>query len=394
MQIRSIVDFCDSVVPYTTNVRRHLHMYPELSGREYETARYVYTQLKSMGLKPSYCIGKTGVSAVLSSGNGPTVVLRADIDALPVAEQNTVFFKSKHDGVMHACGHDIHTATLIGAAKVLSDMKDQWSGKVVLLFQPSEEVEPGGADAMIREGLFPGDTKAVFGMHVSSEHPAGVIGIKEGACCSSVLTFDVRVIGKGGHGAKPEESIDPIVCASTMIMELQTLISRECSPLDPAVLTVGTISAGTKRNIIPDEAVFSGTIRTFETPVEKQLKMRVRDVLKGVARTHGASAEITFEKSYPAVHNDRALCKQAFDTMRKMSGKKMVLMRNKPTMGADDFAYFSQKKPGLYAFLGVRPSGKKSAPDIHSARFNPDELSLTYGVRYFAAMALDTLDVK
>ncbi len=377
MQIpRRIRDAVEKQFQAAVSLRRTLHANPELSGQEFETARLIHRELSSAGIRARYCVKKTGVVGYIKNGRGPSIVLRADTDALPVQEPLSLPYASRNKGVMHACGHDMHTAALVGAARALLLLKEVWRGTVTLLFQPSEEVEPGGALRIIEEGHFPRDAEAVFGMHVTADHTTGQVGIKVGDDYSGVLVFDVIVKGLGGHGATPEKTIDPIVCAASMIMELQTLISRESPPFEPAVLTVGSIHAGTKRNVIPDEARFYGTIRTFSDRLQEQLLERVRDLLQAIARSFRARVDVRFEKSYPSGFNDAALSDRMRKSFAKLLGEKNVIDRPHPVMFSEDFAYYQRKTPGLYAHLGVRPSSKRQMPNIHSAHFLPDEKAL------------------
>lgn len=381
----------DQIYGDAVSLRRHLHANPELSGSEHKTARRIYDLLAAAGFSPRLCVEKTGVAVELTHGEGPTVVLRADTDALPITEKTGLPYKSIVPGVMHACGHDMHSACLFGAVNVLHRLRERWKGRIVCLFQPSEEVEPGGAARMIDEEVFPKDASAVFGLHVSTDHRVGQVGLKSGNDCSGVLVFDVTVHGRGGHGATPEKTIDPIVCASSMIMNLQTLISREIPPFEPAVLTVGSLHAGTKRNIIPDEAVFHGTIRTFSDRIQNLLKTRVGQLLKSVARTFRCEVDILFEKSYPSGFNDPKLVGRSSEVFRRILGTRNVVERQDPAMFAEDFASYQKIVPGVFAHLGVRPKGEREMPGIHSAGFNPDESSIRTGIAAHVAFALEIL---
>lgn len=382
----------DEVYPEAVTVRRALHAHPELSGAEFKTARFIYTYLGRLGLKPRYYVDKTGVAARIVNGRGKTVALRADTDALPLQEKNNASFVSVTSGVMHACGHDMHTACLLAALAVLVRMKNAWKGTVVALFQPSEEKAPGGALRMIAEKAFPEHADAVIGLHVSIDHAAGEIGLKPGRDYSGVLDFFVTITGSGGHGAAPHSTIDPIVCSCCIIMELQTLISRETPADEPSVVTVGSLHAGTKNNIIPDQAFFSGTIRTFSEKHQVLLRRRFIEIATSVARSFNAAAKVTFEKSYPPGWNDAKLTKRAACVMSGLLGKRSVVQRRNPTMYAEDFAYYQKKAPGLFVHLGVRSPGRKNA-GIHSARFFPDERALKTGISVHAGLALDILKV-
>ncbi len=383
-ELRQAIDVhYDDVV----RIRRRIHAHPELSGHEQQTARLVFHTLQHFGLKPRYFVDKTGVAATVSNAGGPTVVLRADIDALPVQERNELSYRSTVPGVMHACGHDMHTAALLGAAAVIHSLRRKLKGSVVFLFQPSEEVEPGGAVKMIAEGAFPRDADAVYGLHVSTDHRTGQVGIRAGEDCSGVLTFDVTVKGKGGHGAMPEKTVDPIVCASSMVMELQRLISRECPPFEPAVLTVGTFHSGTKRNIIPDEATFQGTIRTFSNDIQAMIRRRVREVCRALATSFRARVELSFQESYPPGYNDPGAADRAKERLVRYLGPRRVVDRAQPSMFAEDFAYYLKKCPGSYLHLGVRKGRNANVPGIHSAGFVPDEEALRTAILVHSVMA-------
>jgi amidohydrolase len=387
-QLKKLIN---DVFPDAVRLRRTIHAHPELSGNEIKTAKLVFEYLSSLGLKPRYHINKTGVSARIKNGTGKTVVLRADMDALPIDEQTGVPFASKIPGVMHACGHDIHTACLLASAKVLCQMQDAWKGEIVLLFQPHEEVVPGGALRMIAEKAFPGRADAVFGLHVNADHEVGRVGIKPGRDYAGVTDFQAVITGKGGHAATPHLAIDPIVCACAAIMELQTIISRECPPYEPAVLTVGSLHAGTKNNIIPDQAQFNGTMRAFSELILTRIERRVREIVSSVARSFNASATLIFEKSYPPGYNNEALSQRAISILGGLLGKRNVEQRSEPAFVADDFAYFQKKAPGLYLHLGVRKPGKQHPAGIHSPLFLPDERSLKTGITALTGLAIDIL---
>ena len=387
-QLKRLVD---QSFPEAVRLRRAIHAHPELSGNEFKTAKMVFDYLSGLGLKPRYHIHKTGVAARIIHGKGKTVVLRADMDALPIQEQNNVPFKSTFPGVMHACGHDIHTACLLAAARVLCQMKDSWKGEIILLFQPHEEVVPGGALRMISEKAFPKQADAVFGLHVSTDHEAGSVGIKPGRDYAGVTDFRATVTGRGAHGATPHRAIDPIVCCCAAIMELQTIISRECPPYEPSVVTVGTFHAGTKNNIIPDQAEFNGTIRAFSNEHLSMIERRVRGIISGVARSFNASANVEFEKSYPPGFNNEALSHRAIAALAGILGKRSVETRSGPALIADDFVYFQKRAPGIYIHLGVGRPGALRQPGIHSARFLPDERGLKTGIAVLSGLAIDIL---
>jgi len=392
-KISALKDSVAQIAPDAIALRRAIHKSPELSGVEFATARLVRDTLSGWGIPAQYHLGKTAVSAKITNGRGPAVVLRADMDALPLQEENDIPFASIKPGVMHACGHDMHTAILLGAARLLHRIRDQWRGTVLCLFQPSEEKEPGGAIGLIRAGVFPTKAAAVFGLHVSADHKCGQVAIKEGSDYAGVLDFDVTVRGRGGHGATPEKAIDPIVCASSIITQMQSLISREKPASEPAVLTVGDFHAGTFRNIIPDAAVFKGTIRAYSDELLDHLIKRVREVSAATAAAFGASAQITYKKSYPPGYNDPAIANRFRARMASFVGESNVADRKAPTMYAEDFARYQQIVPGLYAYLGVIPRGKKKMEEIHSPRFLPDEKAVDTGIAAHVLFALDFLGI-
>ena len=381
----------DRVYPEAVAVRRTIHAEPELSGEEFRTARLAYSYLKKIGMKPRYFVNKTAVAVTFVNGKGKTVVLRADMDALPIEEKNRVAFASRSTGVMHACGHDMHTACLLAAMRVLLSTKDFWQGTVVALFQPSEEVAPGGALSLIKEKAFPDKTDAVFGLHVSVDHPAGYIGLKPGRDYAGVMDFNVTILGLGGHGATPHRAIDPLICSCAIIMELQTLVSRQSPANEPTVLTVGSLHAGTKHNIIADTASFCGTIRTFSKSHQLLLKRRTAEIVTLVARSFNAQATISFQQSYPPGYNDEGLTQRTSTVLRKLLGNDRVVFRDHPSMFAEDFAYYQKKAPGVYAYLGVASANRKNQPGLHTPNFLPEESALKTGIALHAAMAMDIL---
>jgi amidohydrolase/hippurate hydrolase len=380
------------IAPEIIGIRRAIHKRPELSGREFGTARIVREALGAWGIPAQYHLGKTAVSAKIAGGRGPTVVLRADMDALPIQEENNVPFASMTAGVMHACGHDMHTAILLGAAKILHETKGLWKGTVLCLFQPSEESEPGGAFGLIKAGVFPTKAAAVFGLHVCADHKCGHIGIKSGIDYAGAINFDIKITGRGGHGATPEKTIDPITCAASVITQLQTLISREKPSTEPAVLTIGRVNAGTGRNIIPDAAVLQGTLRTYSEELQGMLTRRIKELAASTAKAFGATADVAVEKSYPSGYNAPELAERFGERMRSFLGDECVIDRTAPTMYAEDFARYQQIVPGLYVYLGVIPHNKKRMEEIHSPRFLPDEGAVETGIAAHAVFALDILE--
>lgn len=371
--------------------RRALHQKPELSYHEEETAKLVAEKLESFGIKVRRGVGGTGVLGILEGGKkGKVVALRADMDALPIEEMDDVEFKSKVKGVMHACGHDAHVAMLLGAAKLLANHRNELQGTVKFLFQPAEEHGGrGGALPMIEDGVMR-DPKVdfVFGLHIDSNRRSGEFGVKEGAIMAAPDTFRVRIIGRGGHGSAPHKTVDPIYVAAQVILALQGVSSRMIDPMRPFVISVGAVHSGTKENIIPDEALLDGTIRTLDEAVRRRAKAKVAEVAKGVCRAFGARAEVEFEKNaYPVTVNDVKATKDAAEVLRKIPGTRV--RNSEATLGGEDFSRFLQKAPGTFYFLGTGNPAKGCTCPIHSSKFKVDEDVLKFGATSLAMLAYE-----
>lgn len=395
----------DSVEKDVIAWRRHFHEHPELSNREFETSKYIVEQLKAIGLKPVTGLAHTGVVAFLEGGKkGPTVALRADMDALPVTEQTGLPFASKAKtiyndqevGVMHACGHDAHMSVLLGVAKTLVGMKDQLKGNVLFIFQPAEEGAPrgeeGGAELMLKQGLFDEyKPEVVFGLHVVSSMPAGVIGLRSGPFMAAVDTFLVNIKGRQTHGSRPWGGVDPIVTSAQIINNLQTIVSRNVDITKvPAVVTVGKISGGIRHNIIPDDVEMWGTIRTFDPEMRKKIHKRIDEIVRLTGESAGAEATVEFDYGYPVTFNDPALYRKMLPSLEKTSAGNKVVTTSLIT-GAEDFSYFAREIPGLFFFVGAVPVGKDPAtyPSNHSPFFDTDESALKVGVRSLIQLTLD-----
>jgi carboxypeptidase Ss1 len=371
--------------------RRTLHEKPELSYHEEETAKLVAEKLESFGIKVKRGVGGTGVLGILEGGKkGKVVALRADMDALPVEEMADVEFKSKTKGVMHACGHDTHMAMLLGAAKLLANNREELHGTVKFLFQPAEEHGGrGGALPMIEDGVMR-DPKVdfVFGLHIDSNRRSGEFGVREGAIMAAPDTFKVRIIGRGGHGSAPHETIDPVYVAAHVILALQGVSSRMIDPMRPFVISVGAVHSGTKENIIPDEALLDGTIRTLDEATRKRAKAKVAEVAKGVCRTFGARAEVEFEKdAYPVTVNDAKATEGAVRVLKKIPGTKVKKVE--AVLGGEDFSRFLQKAPGSFYFLGTDNPAKGCVYPNHSSKFKVDEDVLKFGAASLAMLAYE-----
>lgn len=387
--------------------RHHLHQYPELSNREFETAKYIEKHLRSLGLEVQTGVAITGVVAILDSGKpGPVVALRADMDGLPVPELNDLPWKSNQVGelegkevpVMHACGHDTHVAMLMGAATILTEMKDQLRGKVKFIFQPAEEGAPrgerGGAEVMVEEGVLKNpDVDAIFGLHISSSTDVGKVRYREGGVMAAVDPFKIVIKGKQAHGAYPWLSVDPITTAAQVIMSVQTIVSREIRLLDDAaVVTFGSIHGGNRSNIIPNEVELVGTIRTLNKDAREHIYEALPRKVKGIADSMRAEAEVTLplDYNYPITFNDHDLMAKMLPTLIETAGRENALY-SKAVTGAEDFSFFQEKVPGVYLWIGGKPLDvdPKDAPAHHTPEFYVDDSGMNLGVRLLTNLTLD-----
>ena len=369
--------------------RRNLHRHPELAYHEERTSRLVAERLESMGIDVRRRVGGTGVIGTLKgSKKGRVVALRADMDALPVKEIADVKFRSQTDGVMHACGHDTHVAMLLGAARILSKNRRELHGAVKLLFQPAEEHGGrGGAMPMIEDGAMENPrVDYVFGLHIEATRKSGEFGIREGAIAAAPDAFMVRIIGKGGHGSAPHETVDPIYVAAHVILALQGISSRMINPVRPFVISVGAVHSGTKENIIPDVATLHGTIRTLDEGTRELAKRKVAEVVRGVCRTFGASSEVEFMKdAYPVTVNDPKTTKKVARLLKQIPGARVKEVE--AILGGEDFSRFLQQAPGTFYFLGTRNPAKGCVYPNHSSRFKVDEDVLKLGAASLAMLA-------
>lgn len=379
------------IEPEIIKTRRTVHQHPELAYHEEVTAKLVADRLESLGIAVKRNVGGTGVLGTLKgSKKGRVVALRADMDGLPVQEMSDVDFRSKVGGVMHACGHDTHVAMLLGAARILAEHRGELSGTVKFLFQPAEEHGGrGGAMPMIEDGVMNNPkVDYVFGLHIDSGRKSGEIGFREGAIAAAPDTFKVRIIGRGGHGSAPHETVDPIYVAAHVILALQGVSSRMINPVRPFVISVGAFHSGTKENIIPDEAVLDGTIRTLDEATRKVAKKKVEEVVKGVCRSFGARAEIVFEKdAYPVTVNDPKATEQAMGVLKRIRGIKVKRMD--AILGGEDFSRFLRKAPGTFYFLGTDNPAKGCIHPNHSSKFKVDEDVLKFGTASLAMLAYE-----
>ncbi|MDZ7647754.1 MAG: amidohydrolase [Cytophagales bacterium] len=385
--------------------RRHFHEFPELSNREVKTGAYIAEHLKKLGLEVQYPVAKTGVVALLKGAKpGPVIALRADIDALPVTERNSLPFASKvkttyndqETGVMHACGHDTHTAILMGVAEILSKNKADLKGTVKFIFQPAEEGAPageeGGAALMVKEGVLENPkVDVIFGMHIMSIAPLGVITYKPAGMMAAADWFSIKVKGRQAHGSSPWMSIDPIVVSAQIISGLQTIVSRQTDlTKEAAVITVGRIQSGIRENIIPEEAMMAGTIRTLDVEMQDKIHEKVRLTATKIAESAGATAEVTIDKKFPLTYNDPALTEKMVPSLVKAAGKEKV-MQIPAITGSEDFSEYQKKVPGLFFFVGAMPPNQdpNTVPSHHTPDFMIDESALLTGLKAMLNVTLD-----
>ena len=388
--------------------RRYLHENPELSNREFNTAKYIAKHLRSIGIEVQEGVAKTGVVGLLKGDiPGRVVALRADMDALPVTERNDLPFKSvvsseyngKKTGVMHACGHDTHVAILMGAAAVLSKMKSEIKGTVKFIFQPAEEGAPkgeeGGAELMVKENVLKNpDVEAIFGLHINSATDVGTIKYKSGGIMAAAQNFEINIKGKQAHGSRPWSGVDPILTAASIIQGLQTIISREAElTKEGAVITVGMINAGIRSNIIPERAKLIGTIRTLDYDMQKFINDRMKEMVPAIGKVHRAEATIEISKGLPITYNHIELTAKMLPTLQRIAGAENVVKISAIT-GAEDFSFYQQKIPGMYFFLGGKSLDVKTedASGHHTPDFVIDESGFVLGVKSMTALTLDYLN--
>ncbi|MHA6246642.1 M20 metallopeptidase family protein [Pontibacter sp. CAU 1760] len=387
-----IQQLAHAYTPDTVEVRRHLHANPELSFEEHHTAAYVREVLERYGLEPESMAG-TGLVALIQGRNPgkKTIALRADLDALPILEANEVPYKSTNTGVMHACGHDVHTASLLGAARILQEMKEEFEGTVKLIFQPGEEKFPGGASIMIKEGVLQNPTpQGIVGQHVFPMLPAGKVGFRPGMYMASADEIYITVKGKGGHAAMPEQNIDTVLIASHLIVALQQIVSRHASPKVPSVLSFGKVEAKGATNVIPNEVKIEGTFRTMNEVWRKEAHKRIKKLAEGLCESMGGSCEIDIKNGYPYLQNDPELTERARAAAEAYLGADNVVDLDL-WMGAEDFAYYSQEVPACFYRLGTRNEARGIVSSVHTPTFDIDEAALETSIGLMAYIALQEL---
>jgi amidohydrolase len=364
--------------------RRQFHQFPELGFQEYLTASFIDRQLQEWGIERQIGIAGTGIVATIKSDRpGKVLAIRADMDALPIQEANQVDYRSRHQGIMHACGHDGHTAIALGTAYYLSEHRDTFSGTVKIIFQPAEE-GPGGAKPMIEAGVLKNpDVEAIVGLHLWNNLPLGTIGVRSGALMAAVECFRCNIFGKGGHGAMPHQTIDSIVLGAQIINALQTIVSRNINPIDSAVVTVGKFHGGTALNVIADSAQLEGTVRYFNPDLENTISQRIKNIINGICQSHGAQYDLDYWKLYPPTINDPRIAELVRSIALEVVETPIGVVPECQTMGGEDMSVFLQQLPGCYFFLGSANPDRDLAYPHHHPRFDFDESVLAMGVEIF-----------
>jgi amidohydrolase len=384
--LANVRDDVDEILPGVVADRRHLHEHPELGFEEFETAKFVAERLAALGVEDIRTeVNVTGVTGLIKgTGSGPgkdrVVLVRADMDALPIHEENAVDYTSKYAGKMHACGHDAHTAILLGTARVLMDRRDQFAGTVKVLFQPSEEAGEGGAKGMIEQGVLEDPhVDTCLGLHVSSGLATGRISVMDGPKSAAADEFQITIQGKGGHGAYPHECVDPVAVGAQIVVAMQTLVSRETDPIDRAVVSVCAFHAGGAFNVIPDTAMLGGTVRTFDAETRDKLDTRIHALATSIAEAMGATVDIRYRRGYPSVVNDPAMSDIVRAAAREAVGDDNV-EEAKPGMGAEDFSYFALERPSCFFNVGTGSADKDTEWPHHHPRFDLDEDGMAAGI--------------
>lgn len=377
------------IEPGLVAIRRDLHTHPELGFEEVRTSGIVAAELARLGIPHRTGLGKTGIVGMIEGGApGPTLLIRADMDALPIHERTGLGYASEADGKMHACGHDIHTVTLLGAAEVIKGLAPQLRGRVALVFQPAEELLSGAA-AMIADGALEGlDASMAIGFHNSPSMEPGTFGWVKGACQAGSAAFDIVLHGRSGHAAHPYAAVDPIVAAAQLVTQLQTLVSRELNPLRAAVVTVGQLHAGTVRNIIPDQAKLSGTVRTFETATQSAIEDGMRRLLAGMEAGLRVKPELVFTPQVPPLSTDAAVSARVNAAIAAQFGEAAV-KEGAASLGAEDFAEFAVRMPAAHVRIGSKTPGRSDA--LHNSDYQPDERAIGFGIQAISRAALEIL---
>jgi len=393
ISIKNLKEKAIEYYDWMVRIRRHIHRNPEISFNEHDTTGYIINELNSIGIRTERPL-KTGCVGILEGSNsedGPVIALRADIDALSMNEEgeHKKDFLSERPGAAHCCGHDAHTANLLGAAKIVADFKDHIAGKVLFIFQPGEEKLPGGGRLLCESGfLHKMGVEEIYGLHMSPQFEPGTIAIKSGPLMARPDEFEIELIGQAGHAASPHLTIDPIVMAAEVITRFQTVISRNVDPAEPAVLTVGKVEAGSTYNVIPEKAFLIGTVRSFNRKTAMLIRDRMEKITKSVADGAGGSFKFAFNEGYPAVNNDEKLTSSVIKQAKKLFGENAVIELEKPIMAGEDFAFYQEHFPGAFFFLGSGSDKAGSTWSWHHPKYNIDEKCFLTGAPLMASLAL------
>jgi amidohydrolase len=377
-------------------IREHIHAHPELSFQEFETSNFIAAELTKLNIPFTQGMAGTGIVALIE-GNNPTkrcLAIRAELDALPITELNNVPYKSQNTGIMHACGHDVHAACLLGVATIMNELRDKWEGTLKLIFQPGEEMHPGGGSMMIAAGVLSNPkVDAILALHVYPHLPAGIVGFKAGQYMASTDEILITVEGKGGHAALPHQTIDPIAISAQIIVALQQIISRKSNPIIPSVLSFGKIAGGTANNVIPDQVIMEGTLRTMDEAWRATAHQLIQDIATNTASSFGAKATVNIPKGYPSLFNNEILTEQIRTFATTYLGENQV-KELALRMTADDFAFYGQQIPGCYFRLGTNTNNEQHTASVHNAHFDIDEHALTTGVGLMSFAAYSFLQNK
>ncbi len=380
--------------PEVQAIRHHIHSNPELSFEEYKTAAFVASKLNEWGIQHQTGVAGTGIVALLEGKNPGKrcIALRADMDALPIQEANETTYRSKNDGVMHACGHDVHTSCLLGTAKILHELRDEWEGTIKLLFQPGEEKHPGGASLMIADGALQNPKpQSIYALHVYPHLPSGTAGFRAGQYMASADEVYITIEGKGGHAALPHQTIDPIAVSAQVITALQQVISRKGNPLIPSVLTFGKISGGFATNVIPDKVEILGTFRTMNEKWRYEAHQWIKDITEQVCASYGAKAIVEIPSGYPSLFNDPSLTMQAEGWARNFIGGENVHTLDM-RMAGEDFGFYTHEMPGCFFRIGTNRNNEEFTAPVHNAKFDIDEEALKTGVGLFSWIAYNAVN--
>ena len=389
--IHKIKEKAEEYFDYMVQVRRHLHRNPEVSFKEFDTTKYILGELKKRGIETRQPLETGCIGIIRGSSPGKVIALRCDIDALPMLEEGDAKegFLSERPGAAHCCGHDFHTANLLGTANILMDLKEEIRGTVLLIFQPAEEKLPGGAGLLCGTGILQElGVEEIYGLHTSPDFRPGQIATKSGPFMACTSEFELEIIGRGGHAAAPHTTVDPIVTAAHVIQQFQSVVSRSVAPTEPSVITVGKIEGGTAHNIIPEIVKMIGTVRAFSMETARFIKKRMEETLKGVTIAAGSQYNFLFREGYPAVVNDELCTENIRTTAEKMAGIENVLILEKPIMASEDFAFYQQHFPGAFFFLGSGSPEADSQWSWHHPRYNVDENAFRTGATLMAGIIL------